>query len=149
MRQRGSARPSANCQKQKQTTGIKQSHTNKDPAGGKNTTGKGDRSTRNAIFSAHLREELLGGASAAGLYVLIPLPDGFDGLPIIGLFPFEIRVQCVVQCVGNVLSRGFLLHRLAGHFVLARAVGAGFKQRGKHLAQFIGSLFGEHAGQPR
>src|ERR1035437_7903798 len=61
-------------------------------------------STRNAIFSAHLGEELGGRASAPRFHVFIALPDAINGFLIIGAFPFEIRGQSLIKRVGNALS---------------------------------------------
>src|SRR5580658_3267467 len=61
-------------------------------------------STRKAVFSAHLGKELGSRGGAPRSDVLIAPPDAFDGLPIIGAFPFEIRTQGVIKRVGHTLA---------------------------------------------
>ena len=46
-----------------------------------------------------LVEEFLGGFSATGLYVLVALADGFNGLLIILALPLEIVRQRIVKRV--------------------------------------------------
>lgn len=83
-------------------------------------------STRKTIFSAHLGKELSGGASASRPHVLTAPPDAFDGFPIIGAFPFEIRGQSLIKRVGQVLTVPLgivvelrLTFRLDGYYVHA------------------------------
>jgi len=60
--------------------------------------------TRKAMLYAQLFKRLLRGLGAPCFHVFIALPDAFDGFPIIGPFPFEIRGQSLIQRVSYILS---------------------------------------------